>query len=144
MSDELYPRDMLRTASDIRFAGSLPDAGGHATLDNPFCGDRVGFDVTLADGRIKSLRHQVKACVICQASAALLSAEAEGRTADDILDLGDRLMAGLKQDARPLLAGHPAFDLFTGITRHRARFACVLLPFEALEAATREAEKATS
>lgn len=144
MSDELYPRDMLRTASDIRFAGTLPDARGTATLDNPFCGDRVSFDVTLEAGRIKTLRHRVKACVICQASAALLAAEAEGRTADDILHLGDELMAGLKKDAQPLLPGHPAFDLFSGITKHRARFACVLLPFEALEAATRDAEKATS
>lgn len=143
MTDDLYPRDMLRAASDIRFAGELGVPHGSATLDNPFCGDRVSFDVTLDHGRIRSLRHRVKACVICQASAALLAAEAEGKTADEVIALGDALMAGLKKDAQPLLPGHPAFDLFTGITRHRARFACVLLPFETLEAAARDAEKVT-
>ncbi|MFA5122661.1 iron-sulfur cluster assembly scaffold protein [Zavarzinia sp.] len=141
MTDDLYPRDMLRAASDTRFAGTLAGAEGSATLDNPFCGDRVGFEVTLdAQHRIKSLRHQVKACVLCQASAALLAAEAEGLTSAEVAAMGDDLLHGLKRAEAPLLPGHPGFDLFASVAPHRARFACVLLPFEALEAAAKAAE----
>lgn len=141
MTDDLYPRDMLRAASRIDHAGSLDQPDGTASLDNPFCGDRVEFDVRLDERRrIKALRHRVNACVYCQAATSLLAAEAEGLAAGEIADLGDRLLAGLKQGEAPLLPGHPAFDLFTGITRLRARFSCVLLPFECLEAAARDAE----
>ncbi len=141
MTDDLYPRDMLRAASDVRYAGNLADADGTATLDNPFCGDRVSFDVTLDDRhRIKAVRHRVKACVLCQASAALLSEQAAGHTGPEIAGLGDTLLAGLKRGDGSLLAEAPAFDLFASVAPHRSRFACVLLPFETLEAAAKAAE----
>jgi len=142
MTDDLYPRDMLRAASDVRHAGQLAGADGSATLDNPFCGDRVSFDVSLDDHkRITAVRHRVKACVLCQASAALLAEQAAGHTGSEIADLGETLLAGLKHGAAPLLAQAPAFDLFTTVAPHRSRFACVLLPFETLEAAARTAEE---
>lgn len=145
MTDDLYPRDMLRAASDISHEGTLAGADGTATLDNPFCGDRVSFDVALDAGRrIRQARHRVKACVLCQASAALLAQRAEGLTGAQVAALGDDLMAGLKRGATPLLPAQPAFDLFTSVTPHRSRFACVLLPFETLEAATRAAEAAAA
>lgn len=144
MTDDLYPKDMLRAATDISHAGTLTAADGNATMDNPFCGDRVSFDVTL-DGarRIRALRHRVQACVLCQASASLLSATATGMDADQVAAMGEDLLAAMKTGQAPLLPDHPGFDLFTGTSKHRARFACVLLPFETLEAATRDAaEKA--
>ncbi|MCF4164081.1 iron-sulfur cluster assembly scaffold protein [Zavarzinia compransoris] len=140
MTDDLYPRDMLRAATDIAHAGSLPAPDGSATLDNPFCGDRVAFDVTLDDGRrIRALRHRVQACVLCQASASLLSAAAAGMDAEQIAAMGDDLLAAMKKGEAPLLPDHPGFDLFASTSKHRARFACVLLPFETLEAAARDA-----
>ncbi|TDP45937.1 iron-sulfur cluster assembly scaffold protein [Zavarzinia compransoris] len=144
MSDDLYPKDMLRAASIVTHAGRLETPDGSAALDNPFCGDRVEFDVALdGERRITALRHRVKACVLCQAATNLLAAEAAGLDAGSVAALGDTLLAGLKRGEAPLLPGHPAFDLFTGITRHRTRFSCVLLPFETLEAAARAAAETT-
>lgn len=140
MTDDLYPRDMLRAASDVSRQGELPAPDGTAALDNPFCGDRVEYDVTLDEGhKIRAVRHRVHACVLCQASASLLSAMAEGLDADAIAATGEDLLAALKTGEAPLLPGHSGFDVFTSVTRHRARFACVLLPFETLEAAARDA-----
>lgn len=136
MTDDLYPRDMLRAAANAGRAGTLEGATGSATLDNPFCGDRVTLDIALdGAGRIADIRHRLKACVLCQASAAVLADHAVGRAPAELAETGRTLLAGLKAAAEQPVPGQPAFDLFAPVTRYRSRIACVMLPFETLEKA---------
>lgn len=144
MTEDLYPRDMLRAAANAGRAGAIetvPDGKlGSATLDNPFCGDRVTIDVALGrDGRIADVRHRLKACVLCQASAAVLADHSVGQLPSEIAATGRTLVAGLKAAADHPVPGQPAFDLFAPVTRYRSRVACVMLPFETLEKAAEAA-----
>ena len=68
-------REILRLAADAAGAGRLAHPGGSATVHNPACGDRVTVELALADGRITALAHHTQACVLTQASAAILAAE---------------------------------------------------------------------
>ncbi len=134
MSDPLYRKEILRLAADAHGAGHL--AGPHATgtAHNPACGDKVIFEVAVTDGRISALAHETKACVLSQASAAILGRDGKGLSREDV--------EALRKDVAALLAGaappSPPFDAyaaFDGVAEHRNRHMCVLLPIDALLAA---------
>lgn len=134
--DPLYRREILRLAADARGAGRLAAAQGSATAHNPACGDRVTVELALAGGRITALAHTTQACVLTQASAALLAGAAPGR---------DRAsLEALTGTVQRFLAGGPApegYGVFDGVAGHAGRHACVLLPLEAALGALESAEK---
>jgi nitrogen fixation NifU-like protein len=135
--DPLYRRALLRLAADARGAGHLPQPDGIGSAHNPACGDRLTVEITLGDGRITALAHDTQACILTQASAALLTQAAAGQ---DRVGL-ERLSAGLKT----MLAGGappaPGYDAFDGVAEHAGRHICVLLPVEAALKALEDAEE---
>src|SRR5580704_13758340 len=95
--DPLYRREILRLAADATGAGHLPVADATATAHNPACGDRVTVELALTRGHVTALAHTTEACVLTQASAALLAAQAPGR---------DRVgLTALAKDVRTFLKG---------------------------------------
>ena len=59
MSEALYHKALVERARAAFGKGRLPDATSSATVDNPLCGDRVTLDLTVKDGRIAAIGHQV-------------------------------------------------------------------------------------
>jgi len=124
--DPLYRREILRLAANAAGAGPLAHADASATVHNPACGDRVTVELALEDGRISALGHTTRACVLAQASAALLAESAPGRGRAEL-----EVLAG---SVRTFLAGGPApegYGVFDGLIAHAGRHRCVLLPLEA-------------
>ena len=78
MSDPLYRKELLRLAADAVGAGRLDNPDGSATAYNPACGDRVTMDIRLENGQVAALAHQTRACILAQASAAILGAHGKG------------------------------------------------------------------
>src|SRR4051812_7597560 len=109
--DPLYRRALLRLAADASGAGHLPRPDGTGSAHNPACGDRLTVEVAMTDGRIAALAHDTHACILTQASAALLAQMAAGQDRAGL----ERLSAGLKD----MLAGGPApmpdYDAFDGV-----------------------------
>ena len=130
MSDPIYRRELLRLAADAVGAGRLEAPHGSATLHNPACGDRVTVDITLENGRIAALKHHAQACVITQASAAILGAEAVGLDRAGLSGLRDRVAAMLEGGPVPPTP-FQAYGAFDGVAEHKGRHVCVLLPLEA-------------
>jgi NifU-like protein involved in Fe-S cluster formation len=130
MSDPLYRKELLRLAADAAGAGRLAHADAAATAHNPACGDRVTMEVRLENGRIAGLAHQTQACVLTQASAAILGAHAGGLDRAGLKALADRVAAMLNGgDAPP--APFSDYGVFEGVAGHKGRHVCVLLPFKA-------------
>jgi len=140
MSDPLYKKELLRLAADATGAGKLDHADGRATVSNPACGDRVTVELRLNQGRIEALSHQAQACVLTQASAAILAGGAPGRTPGEIAALADAvraMLAGAENPAPPFAA----YGVFEGVADHAGRHRCVMLPLEAaLKALSEPAE----
>lgn len=139
MSDPLYKRELLRLASDAHGAGRLAGGHAHGSAFNPACGDRVEMDVTLKGARIADLAHETKACVLAQASAAILGRDAKGLTRGEVAGLRAQVAAMLEGAAVPT----PPFDAygaFEGAVEFRNRHTCVLLPIDALLAALDDGE----
>jgi nitrogen fixation NifU-like protein len=129
VSEALYHDAILALAKDRTHAGRLDAPARTGTLDNPLCGDRVTLDIELGDdGTIRRIRHFVRGCALCQASAAALAAALEGRTAAD-LDAADaaleRALAGQKGPESDV------WQSFLPVGRHSSRFDCVRLPLAA-------------
>jgi NifU-like protein involved in Fe-S cluster formation len=138
MSDDpLYRKEMLRLAADAVGAGALPVPDGVGSAHNPACGDRVTVAVALEHGRVTALAHQTHACVLTQASAALLAAQAPGRDAAGLADLSGRVKGWLAQGG-PAPEGYEVFD---GVGVHAGRHTCVLLPLRAALAALEQAQE---
>jgi nitrogen fixation protein NifU and related proteins len=133
MNDQLYQDRIVALAKAKTGAGKLSAPTKSARKDNPLCGDRVSIDVRLDDaGRIAEIAHQVRGCLLCQASASALASVAVGRDKPGI-EL-------LRHDAEKAIGrepGEPAdpFAAFAPVRAHKSRHECVLLPFEALQAA---------
>jgi NifU-like protein involved in Fe-S cluster formation len=128
LSDPLYRRDLLRLAADASAAGRLPAPDASGTAHNPACGDRVTVDLELDAGRIAALRHHTHACVLAQASAAILAQAAVGLDRQGLAALSLGVGEMLRQGAPPPRADYAVFD---GVAAHAGRHRCVLLPLEA-------------
>jgi nitrogen fixation protein NifU and related proteins len=136
--DPLYRREILRLAANATGAGPLARPDVSATVHNPACGDRVTVELALEDGRISALGHTTQACVLTQASAALLAGQATGR--------GRTELEALAGSVRAFLAGGPApegYGVFDGMAAHSGRHRCVLLPLEAALKALESAQPGT-
>jgi nitrogen fixation protein NifU and related proteins len=130
MSDPLYRKDLLRLAADAAGAGRLEQPSATATVHNPACGDRVTIELQMEKGHITALAHQTHACVLTQASAAILGLHALGLDRTGLAVLRERVAAMLDGGAIPA----PPFQdygVFDGVAGHRGRHVCVLLPIDA-------------
>ncbi|HEX4272829.1 MAG TPA: iron-sulfur cluster assembly scaffold protein [Rhizomicrobium sp.] len=137
MSDDpLYRREILRLAADATGAGHLSAPDARATVQNPACGDRVTVELGLTEGHIKALAHTTQACVLAQASAALLAAQASGQDRAGLQALADGVRAFLKGGTAP-----EGYGVFDGVVSHAGRHTCVLLPLEAALKALEDAQE---
>lgn len=137
--DLLYRRALLRLAADSSHAGHLPAPHASATAYNRACGDRVTVELTLEGGRITALAHDTHACVLTQASAALLAGLGPG--------LGRAGLVALTAGVEAMLTGgpppEPGYGAFAGATDLPGRHVCVLLPLRAALQALDEAAPIT-
>jgi NifU-like protein involved in Fe-S cluster formation len=134
--DPLYRREILRLAADATGAGHLPHPDAMATAHNPACGDRVTVELAMDAEGVTALAHVTQACVLTQASAALLAAQAPGQTHAGLVALADGVRAFLKGGTAP-----EGYGVFDGVASHAGRHVCVLLPLEAALKALESAKK---
>ena len=83
-------------------------------------------------GKIAEIGHQMRGCLLCQASASALASVAVGHNATGIEKI--RLDAERALGRQEGEAGEP-FAAFAPVKAHKSRHECVLLPFEALKEA---------
>jgi NifU-like protein involved in Fe-S cluster formation len=130
MSDPLYRKELLRLAADATGAGRLENPHASAMVHNPACGDRITMDIRLEDDRIAALAHHTEACVLAQASAAILGAQAKGLDRAGLQALANSVAAMLNGGELPE-APFQAYSVFDGVIGHQGRHTCVMLPLKA-------------
>jgi NifU-like protein involved in Fe-S cluster formation len=136
MSDDLYAKELLRWAADASRAGHLPEPKHTATVNNAMCGDKVTMEFAVdPTHEITACRHDTKACVLTQASAAIVAAHADGESAASLVQLKAEVTAMLKDSAEAPTGKWSAYGIFAPVRDHKSRHTCVLLPLEAAEKA---------
>ena len=136
----LYTRDILRLATlvpDCR----LDDPTGSAEARSPTCGSRIIVDVrTGGDGQVVDYGHHVRACALGQASAAIVARGAIGCTIGD-LDRALTSMEAFLDGSGPLDLDWPDVAHLAPARDYPARHGAILLPFRAIVAAAKSAQK---
>lgn len=136
MTDDIYAKELLRWAADVSRAGHLSEPKRAATVNNAMCGDKVTVEFVVdPTHEILDCRHETKACVLTQASASILAANASGESADALARLKTKVTAMLKEGAEPPAGKWSVYGIFTPVREHKSRHTCVLLPLEAAEKA---------
>jgi len=136
----LYHEAIVEVARRACGSGRLETPDASVSVDNPLCGDRVRMDVHVGDGRLRGVAHRVRGCLLCEAAASIIAANAVGETAAELQSvsaaLADALVTGF--DSRSL----PWRDLavFAPVADYRSRHRCVTLAFEAVVSAMTKAE----
>ena len=85
----MYSAAVLDHFQNPRNAGTLEEADIHAADSNPLCGDKVELFLQMSeDGRVSAVRFSGRGCAISQASASVLTEMIEGKTPDELKQLG--------------------------------------------------------
>ena len=130
MTATLYNTAILRLAANIPLAGRLAEPQASVTRVSPVCGSKVTADLDLADGRVARFAHDVRACALGQASAALLATGVIGKAPDELAAARDALAAYLRGEvATP--GDWPGLAVFDLARPHKARHGSILLAFQA-------------
>jgi len=93
--DLFAQENILDHAQHPRNQGRLEQPSVSHEEHNPLCGDKVRFDLLLANGMIADVRFNGRGCAISQAAASMLCEQIGGATVaealamsnDDVLDL---------------------------------------------------------
>ena len=127
----LYNTEILRLAASIPFHARIESPMASVEKRSPVCGSRVTVDLDLDDaGRVAAVGMLVRACALGQASAALMSANAEGKSAAELAEARDELTAWLAGETEAPPAW-PGLEIFAPALPHRARHPSIRLSFEA-------------
>lgn len=129
----IYDRTILELAGNVPRLGRLAAADGSATAHSRLCGSTVTSDIAVdRDGRIEEFAHEVQACALGQAAAAIIGAAVIGADRAEIAKAREDVRAMLKEHAEPPQGRFGGFSALASARDYPARHAAILLPFDAL------------
>lgn len=137
-AEDIYHEALVRLSREATGAGKLQAPEGSAVVDNPLCGDRVTMEVRLEGGRVAALAHEVRGCLLCQASATILGRLGPGCSGEEIAAARQGLVAML-EGAPPPAGRFAELAVFEPVRAVKSRRRCAVLPFEALGEAIAQA-----
>ncbi len=83
-----YREYILDHYREPRNYGKLEKPDVHSEDSNPLCGDQLGMDLQIEGDRVTEVRFQGRGCAISQATASMLSEMIEGKTVEEVSQLG--------------------------------------------------------
>jgi nitrogen fixation NifU-like protein len=132
MNEDIYQDQIIEWSRNTDHIVRLENIHCRATASNPLCGDKITVEMELDGDLIISMGYQIKGCVLCKASSAILAEKIRGLRFDDLnkmsLDL-DRSLKSPNDEHGSFPAG---YDLFYPVRMHKSRYSCVQLPFNAV------------
>ncbi|MFT5175566.1 MAG: NifU-like protein involved in Fe-S cluster formation [Gammaproteobacteria bacterium] len=136
---ELYAQ-VVALAQDIPLNERLANATASVTMVSPLCGSQVTADLIMDGDRVSQFGQKVRACTLGAAAASIVARHVEGKSADELRALRERMRDMLKNEGSPpdgdfaqLAILEPARDL---ISRHGS----IMLIFDAIGEALDEVQ----
>ncbi len=89
MSLDMYAEQILDYYKSPRNFGEIKNANVRARDLNPLCGDEIEIFALLNSGKISEIKFRGSGCAISQASASMLTENVLGKSAEQILKMGE-------------------------------------------------------
>jgi nitrogen fixation NifU-like protein len=134
--DEMYHSVVLELSRAPRGYGELVCASADAREVNRVCGDSVHVFVRAEHGVVQEMSFTGRACALSIASTSLLTVLAQGKSSVEIAQMRQEMEEFLRSQ-RPQ-APAPELQIFEGVRSAPSRIKCVLLGWNALQAALHE------
>ena len=140
MLNEIYNQRILELAGNVPRLGRLDHPQATARVHSKLCGSTIVADVSMTDGKVSDFAHDVKACALGQASAAIVARQVIGATAAELRAVRDQVRAMLKAGGPPPEGKWAEAATLAPVRDYKARHASTLLSFEAAAQAASEIE----
>lgn len=141
MTPELYNKEILGLAANMTHLERLSDPDVTATKTSRICGSKVTVDLKLKDGVIVEFAQEPKACALGQASCALAAGLMAGETETSFAKAAEQMSEMLKENGPPPEGKWEVFKIFEPARDISSRHASIMLPFDAVMDAFRQAKE---
>ena len=142
MLNDIYNTKILELAGNIPRLGRLEEAHATSRQHSKLCGSTIIVDLAMRDGKVSDDAHDVKACALGQAAAAIVARHVIGATAEELRDIRDRVRAMLKSGGAPPEGDWAEAAILLPVREYKARHASTLLAFDAAAQAATDLETA--
>jgi NifU-like protein involved in Fe-S cluster formation len=132
MIDGIYNRGVLDLAGNIGRLGRLAMPDATATAHSKLCGSTVTVDLRVDGDLVVDFAHQVEACALGTASAAVVAKHIVGSTAGELRALREMMRRMLKEGGQPPDGRFAELAALEPVRGYRARHASVMLTFDAV------------
>jgi NifU-like protein involved in Fe-S cluster formation len=136
--DDIYNLRILELAAHIPRAQRLERPDATASAHSKLCGSTISIDLNLRDGRIADFAQTVKACLLGQASAAIVGREIVGTTPEEFRAIATAMRKMLKANGPPPGGRWADLALLEPVKDYPHRQPSTLLVFDAIERALDE------
>ena len=131
MLDEVYSARILDLAGNIGRLGRLDAPDATATRRAPLCGSTITVDIRMDGDVVADYAHEVKACALGQAAAAVMASAVVGATAAELRQVRDEMRAMLEEGALPPAGRFAELRHLEPVRDFKPRHASTMLVFEA-------------
>jgi len=138
--DEIYNTKLLELAAHIPHSERLTAPEATATAHSKLCGSTVTIDLTMNKDRVTSYGQIVKACLLGQATCAIVGGNIIGATSQELREAGAAMRRMLKEEGPAPTGRFADLALLEAVRHYKARHGSVMLVFEAVERAIAEIE----
>ncbi len=136
--DDIYNLRILELAANIPRSQRLERPDATASAHSKLCGSTISIDLNVREGRIVDFAQTVKACLLGQASAAIVGREIVGTTADEFRSVAAAMRMMLKASGPPPAGRWADLALLAPVKDYPHRQPSTLLVFDAVEKALDE------
>ena len=122
---------IIKIASNTKYVGLKNNFTHKSSLKNSLCGDYIKVEFIANKSKIKSMRYETEACILCEASASLLANKINKIRFDDL----KKDLKNLKKIKKDKNLNYPLkFNELKKLLNKKTlkRINCVILPMEAL------------
>ena len=142
--DDIYSARILNHAGNVTRLGVLEHADGTASAHSRLCGSKLTVYLDINDGRVSDFSHELKACALGQASAAIMAETVIGATPAEIRLARQQMREMLKEGGEGPEGRFAEMRCLLPVRDYPARHGSVMLTFDATVEALEKAEAARS
>jgi NifU-like protein involved in Fe-S cluster formation len=129
---DLYSDRIMELAAGIQPARRLDRPDAAASAHSKLCGSTIAVELALDGDVVSDYAHTVKACLLGQASAAVVAAHIVGSTVDEIRRVAGEMRRMLKENGPPPAGKWADLAVLQPVREVKGRHASTLLAFEAI------------
>lgn len=131
--ENLYNERIISFAANIAHIGHLPNPDISAKAVSRLCGSQIKIELCLDAGfRVSEFAHQVEACILGQASAAIVAENIIGSTKDELRALGKTMRLMLQEGGLAPQGKWQALEILQPVIDYKTRHGSIMLIFDAL------------